>query len=109
MKMKLTDFINDKIANRDFAVYGICNIGNLFIAYADAETDPAAWDLSCDSCGKAVIYSWMKTIDNDKIIAPSRQTVKYGKKPGTCDGGDLTPYITKYGKRYWLDDFIWYM
>lgn len=106
---KLTDFICEKIKNHDFAVCSICGIGSLFISYADTEKDPVAWDLQCDRCGEAVAYSWMKTIDSDKIIAPSRQTVKYGKKTGTCDGEDLTPYITKCGQKYWLDDFIRYM
>lgn len=107
--MKLINFINEKIKKNDFAIYVICNMGGLFAAYADIEKDPVALNMQCNRSGEAVVYSWLKIIDDGKIISPSRQTVKYGKKPGTCDGGDLTAYITKHGVKYWLDDFIRYM
>lgn len=75
-------------------------------AYAD-DFDEAAWNMQCDNCGQDVVYTWVEY--EGKISGISRQVVKYGVKPGTCDGGDLTPYITKYGHRYWLDEFRTYV
>lgn len=87
----------------------ICNTAAICVAFPETDChgdiiDEKAYNMQCDACGADVLYSWIST--DDKILQASRQVVKYGRKPGTCDGGDLTPYITKYGKKYWLDDFM---
>lgn len=66
--------------------------------------DLIAWSMQCDNCGETVFYTWVEY--DGKITGRSRQTVKYGIYPGSYDGQDLKPYITKYGRKYWLDDFI---
>lgn len=108
MKMTLKQYIQKIKESGDFYSQGICNTAAICIAFPETDCsgdiiDPIAWSMHCDACGANVVYTWIHT---DKIIQASRQVVKYGKKPGTCDGGDTTPYITKYGKKYWLDDFV---
>lgn len=106
MKKSLADFIREKIDARDYAVQGICNSGSIFVAFADTYQDNAAREMTTLADGAEIVYSWLQTVDNDEPIAPSRQPIKWGVKPETCDGGDLTAYITKHGVKYWLDDFI---
>lgn len=105
----LKQYIKKMEESGNFFSQGICNIAVICIAFPQTDRrgdiiDPVAWSMQCDACGVNVVYSWIAA--DGKILQASRQVVKYGRKPGTCDGGDLTPYITKYGKKYWLDDFV---
>ena len=107
-KMTLKQYIQKIKENGDFYSQGICNTAAICFAFPETDyhgdiIDPIAWSMQYNNYGWNVVYTWIHT---DKIIQASRQVVKYGKKPGTCDGGDTTPYITKYGKKYWLDDFV---
>lgn len=90
-------------------VFAVC-MAHPCIETGDAYTedfDKKAWDMHCDRCGEDIVYTWVEY--DGKIGCMSRQPIKYGVKPGTCDGGDLTPYITKYGHKYWLDEFSTYV
>lgn len=107
--MTLKQYIEKMVETRNIFSQSICNTVAICLAFPEIDDhgdiiDPVAWSMQCDSCGGNVVYTWFDFDDNDVIC--SRQVVKYGKKPGTCDGGDLTPYITKYGRKYWLDDFV---
>lgn len=104
----LKQYIEIAIENNNFYSRGICSTVAICIAfpvinYHGNIIDPVAWSMICNANGRNVIYTWVYT---DKISKASRQVVKYGKKPGTCDGGDLAPYITKCGRKYWLDEFV---
>lgn len=107
--MTLKQYIEKMVETRNFYSQGICNMAAICVAFPETDNcgniiDQKAYNMQCDACGENVFYSWIST--DDKILQASRQIVKYGKKPGTCDGRDLTPYITKYGRKYWLDDFV---
>lgn len=104
----LKQYIETAINNNNFYSQRICNTTTICFAFPEIHIqgniiDEKAWNMQCDACGANVVYTWMYT---DKILKASRQVVKYGNKLGTCDGGDLTPYITKCGKKYWFDDFV---
>ena len=106
----LKQYIEIAIKNNNFYSQIMCNTAAICIAFPETDwrgdiIDHVAWSMQCDAYGANVAYSWISTDDN-KILQASRQVVKYGKKPGACDGGNLTPYITKYGRKYWLDDFM---
>ena len=109
MKNKtLKQYIETAMNNNNFYSRGICGTAAICVALPETDyhgdiIDPVVRDMQCDACGGNVVYTWVYT---DKILQASRQVVKYGKKPGTCDGGDLTPYITKCDRKYWLDEFI---
>lgn len=106
----LKQYIQNMVETRNFYSQGICNTAaTICVAFPEIDCrgdiiDPIAWSMLCANSGGKIVYSWIST--DDKILQASRQIVKYERKPGTCDGGDLTPYITKYGKKYWLDDFV---
>lgn len=105
----LKQYIETAMKNRNFFSQGICNTVAICLAFPETDDhgdiiDEKAQNMQYDVCGGNVVYSWIST--DSKILQASRQVVKYGKKPWTCDGGDLTPYITKYGRKYWLDDFV---
>lgn len=104
----LKQYIETAMNNNNFYSRGICNTAAICVALPEINmqgdiVDEKAWNMQCDTCGANVVYTWIYT---DKILKASRQVVKYGKKPGTCDGGDLTSYITKCGRKYWLDEFV---
>lgn len=106
--MTLKQYIEKLEKNKNFFISGISNTAAICVAFPETDNngdyiDRIAWSIKCDNCGMDIVYTWIQT---DKILTASRQVVKYGRKPGSCDGEDLTPYITKYGKRYWLDDFV---
>lgn len=109
MKSKtLKQYIETAMENNNFYSHGICNTIAICVAFPEIDIngniiDKKMWDMQCDACGANVVYTWVYT---DKILKASRQVVKYGKKLGTCDGGDLVPYITKCGVKYWLDEFM---
>lgn len=105
----LKQYIEKMVETRNTFSQSICNAAAICFAFPETDyhgdiIDPVAWSMLCKNSGGKIVYSWIST--DDKILQASRQIVKYGKKPGTCDGGDLTPYITKYGRKYWLDDFV---
>lgn len=105
----LKKYIHDMVETNSFYSQGICNMDAICFAFPETDyrentIDPVSWSMLCANSGGKIVYSWIST--DDKILQASRQIVKYERKPGTCDGGDLTPYITKHGKKYWLDDFV---
>lgn len=108
MKSKtLKQYIEAAIGSNNFYSCGICSTVSICIAFPETNfhgdiIDQKIWDMQCDTCGANVVYTWVYT---GKILKASRQVVKYGKKQGACDGGDLVPYITKCGRKYWLDEF----
>lgn len=107
--MTLKQYIEKIEENGNIFSQSICNAAVICLAFPETDDrgdiiDEKAQNMQYDTCGGNVVYSWIST--DDKILQASRQVVKYGKKQGTCDGGDLTPYITKYGIKYWLDDFV---
>lgn len=107
--MTLKQYIERTEETRKFYSQSICNTAAICFAFPEIDRrgdiiDKKAYDMQCDACGGTVLYSWISV--DGKILQASRQVVKYERKQGTCDGGDLTPYITKYGKKYWLDDFM---
>lgn len=107
--MTLKQYIEKMVETRNIFSQSICNTVAICLAFPEIDDhgdiiDEKAQDMQYDTCGGNVVYTWIST--DGKILQASRQVVKYGKKQGTCDGGDLTPYITKYGRKYWLDDFI---
>lgn len=107
--MTLKQYIEKMVETRNIFSQSICNTVAICLAFPEIDDhgdtiDEKAQDMQYDTCGGNVVYTWIST--DGKILQASRQVVKYGKKQGTCDGGDLTPYITKYGKKYWLDGFI---
>ena len=55
--------------------------------------DDIALNMVWDHCGADIMYTWIEY--DGKIGVCSRQEVKYGRKPGSYDGEDLKPYITK--------------
>ena len=108
-KKTLNDYIKDAKMSKNYFAQSLNCEDVICLAFPETDyhgdiIDPVVWSMQCDSCGGNVVYTWFDFNGNDVIC--SRQVVKYGKKPGTCDGGDLTPYITKYGRKYWLDDFV---
>lgn len=107
--MTLKQYIEKIEENGNFYSQGICG-GTATVCIAYPETnhhgeiiDPVAWPMQRNTCGGNVVYTWIHT---DKILQASRQVVKYGKKQGTCAGGDMTPYITKYGCVKFFPDLI---
>ncbi len=114
MKSKtLKQYIEELTRNNAYYSYysrGICSTAAVCVAFPQTNhngdiIDEKVWHMQVDACGQNVVYTWVATTDN-KILKASRQVVKYGKKQGTCDGGDLTPYITKCGYKYWFDEFV---
>lgn len=107
--MKLKQYIEKMVETRNIFSQSICNTAAICLAFPKIDDrgniiDKKAYDMQCNACGANIVYSWVSV--DGKILQASRQVVKYGRKQGTCDGGDLTPYITKYGRKYWLDDFV---
>lgn len=107
--MTLKQYIKKMVETRNIFSQSIYNTVAICIAFPEIDNhgdiiDEKAQDMQRDACGGNVVYSWVSV--DGKILQASRQVVKYGRKQGTCDGGDLTPYITKYSRKYWLDDFI---
>lgn len=109
MKKTLNDYIKDVKMCKNYFVQSLNDEDAICLAFPETDDrgdiiDTVAWSMLCKNSGGKIVYRWIST--DDKILQASRQIVKYGKKQGTCDGGDLTPYITKYSRKYWLDDFI---
>lgn len=106
----LIDFIQEKIEKNE---YMAC-FPNIGIAVA-CEDGWYRWGESCDKIAlnmyynhhqNRILYTWIWW--NGEISGAKRQVVKYGKKPGSCDGADTVGFVTKYGKKYWLDEFVRY-
>lgn len=110
MKTKtLQQYINHAKKKRGYFAHAETAFSAICITYPETDMhgdciDPIAWSMQCDSYGETVFYTWIEY--DGKIGVCSRQTVKYGKRPGSYDGQDLEPYITKYGRKYWLSDFV---
>lgn len=108
MKTTLKQYIEIAMENNSFYSRGIYNTASICMAFPETDIhgdiiDKKALSIQCDACDANVVYTWVYT---DKILKASRQVVKYGRKPGTYDGEDLTPYITKCGQKYWFDEFV---